>query len=198
MRRATDISPSVWVARTKLTPTSASSLTKQSFTMKTLYLVRHAKSSWKFPELADFDRPLNRRGKRDAPMMGKRLKQRGVRPDLIISSPAKRARKIAQAVAKAVGYPASAIAYDPEVYEASADSLLTLLRAVDDRVAVLMLVGHNPELTDLVNTFASHSIDNVVTSGVVTTTFPEDNWSALAPGAGQFRGYDYPKLSPSA
>ena len=161
--------------------------------MKTLYLVRHAKSSWKFPELADFDRPLNRRGKRDAPMMGKRLQQQGVRPDLIISSPAKRARKIAQAVAKAVGYSASAIAYDPEVYEASADSLLTLLQATDDRVAVLILVGHNPELTDLANRLTAHFIDNVVTSGVVAIEFPTERWAEVGQDAGQFLWYDYPK-----
>ncbi len=164
--------------------------------MKTLYLVRHAKSSWKFPELADFDRPLNPRGKRDAPMMGQRLKQRGVRPDLVISSPAKRARKIARAVAKAVGYPASAVAYDPKVYEALIDSLVALLRAVDDGVAVLMLVGHNPELTDLANRLTPHPIDNVVTSGVVAIDFLTERWAEVGePGRGQFRWYDYPKLA---
>ena len=165
--------------------------------MKTLYLVRHAKSSWKFPELDDFDRPLNRRGKRDAPMMGKRLQRRGILPDLIMSSPAKRARKIAQAVAKAVGYPASAVAHAPEIYEASADSLLTLLRAVDDQVAVLMLVGHNPELTDLSNHLTAHPIDNVVTSGVVAIEFATERWAEVGQRSkGKFLWYDYPKATP--
>lgn len=161
--------------------------------MKTLYLVRHAKSSWKFPELADFDRPLNRRGKRDAPEMGKRLQQQGIRPDLITSSPAKRARKIARAIAKAVGYPASAIAYSPEVYEASVDSLVALLQAADNQVAVLMLVGHNPELTDLANQLTDHYIDNVVTSGVVAIEFTTERWAEVGQHKGQFLWYDYPK-----
>ena len=167
--------------------------------MKTLYLVRHAKSSWKFPELDDFDRPLNRRGKRDAPEMGRRLQKQGIRPDLIVSSPAKRARKIAQAIAKAVGYSASAIAFHPEVYEASVDSLVALLRATDDQVAVLMLVGHNPELTDLANHLTPHAIDNVVTSGIVAVEFSAERWAEVGQrGQGQFLWYDYPKSEGSA
>ncbi len=167
--------------------------------MKTLYLVRHAKSSWKFPELADFDRPLNRRGKRDAPMMGNRLQRRSILPDLIMSSPAKRARKIAQAIAKSVGYPASALTYAPEVYDASVDSLIALLQATDDRVAVLMLVGHNPELTDLAKYLTTHSIDNVVTSGVVAIKFPTTRWAEVGQsGKGEFLWYDYPKSEGSA
>ncbi|MGB3781304.1 MAG: histidine phosphatase family protein [Tunicatimonas sp.] len=162
--------------------------------MKTLYLVRHAKSSWKFPDLDDFDRPLNRRGKRDAPMMGKRLQQRSILPDLIVSSPAKRAQKIARAIAKAVAYPASAVAYSPEVYEASVDGLIALLQAVDDQVAVLMLVGHNPELTDLANRLAAHYIDNVVTSGVVAIEFSAARWAEVGRSSkGRFLWYDYPK-----
>ena len=165
------------------------------YTMKTLYLIRHAKSSWKFPELDDFDRPLNKRGKHDAPMMGKRLQQQGILPDLIISSPAKRAKKIAQAIARAVGFTPSAIQYDRTVYEASAEGLLAIVRGTDDQGATLMLVGHNPELTALANRLTTHYIDNVVTSGVVAMAFPTDRWAEVGEDSkGQFLWYDYPKL----
>ena len=162
--------------------------------MKTLYLVRHAKSSWKFPELDDFDRPLNKRGKRDAPMMGERLQQRGIVPDMIISSPAKRAKKIAQSIAQAVGVDPSAIQYDNAVYEASSETLLTIIGAVDDGASTLMLVGHNPELTVLANRLTTHYIDNVVTSGIVAIEFSVDRWSEVKDGEkGRFLWYDYPK-----
>ena len=161
--------------------------------MKTLYLVRHAKSSWKFPELDDFDRPLNKRGKRDAPMMGKRLRRQGIRPDLIISSPAKRAKKITQVMMKALDVAPSAVRYDRAVYEASADDLLALLRTVDDSVTTLVLVGHNPELTTLSNQLTDHSIDNVVTSGVVAMAWATERWAEVGEGKGQFLWYDYPK-----
>ena len=163
--------------------------------MKTLYLIRHAKSSWKFPELDDFDRPLNKRGKRDAPIMGERLQQRGIRPDAIISSPAKRAKKIAQAISQAVGFARSAIRYDHAGYEASAEGWLTIIRAVDDQIVTLMLVGHNPEMTVLANRLTTHYIDNVVTSGVVAIEFPTERWAEVGKSnEGQFLWYDYPKI----
>ena len=166
--------------------------------MKTLYLLRHAKSSWKFPELSDFDRPLNRRGKHDAPMMGKRLLKRGINPDLVMSSPALRARKTAKAVAKKLNYSPSAIRYEPQVYEASVPELLALLQSVPDQVQVLILAGHNPELTSFANQLALCSIDNIVTAGVVAIEFPVDRWSDLSnEQPGQFLWYDYPKRKPS-
>ena len=163
--------------------------------MKTLYLVRHAKSSWKFPELDDFDRPLNKRGKRDAPRMAQRLRKRHVRPDLILSSPAKRARKIAQEMAQTLTTDSSALQYEASLYEASADSLLDRIRTVADSVATLMIVGHNPELTTLTNQLVAHNIDNVVTSGVVAITFPIKQWVAVEEQGGELRWYDYPKAS---
>ena len=163
--------------------------------MKTLYLLRHAKSSWKFPELADFDRPLNPRGKRDAPKMGQRLRKRGVLPTLLMSSPALRAKKTAQKVARELGYPVSSIQYNPAQYEASLGELLTILRNVPDQVEALMLAGHNPELTALANYITPHYIDNIVTAGVVAIDLPVARWDEIAKKhAGQFLWYDYPKL----
>ena len=162
--------------------------------MKTLYLLRHAKSSWKFPELDDFDRPLNKRGQGDAPLMGKRLQRQNILPDLIISSPARRAKHTAQEVAQSMGYSSTAILYDEAVYEASAETLLTTLQTVDNRVAVLLLAGHNPGLTDLANKLTPHYIDNIVTAGVVAIQFLTDDWAKVGKSSpGQFLWYDYPK-----
>ena len=162
--------------------------------MKTLYLIRHAKSSWKFPALHDFDRPLNRRGKHDAPMMGQRLRQRYIVPDLILCSPAKRTKRTAQAIGKAVGYPTSAIIYPRAIYEASAEEMIKILQAIDDRINTVMLVAHNPGLTELANRLTAHYIDNVVTTGVVAIQFSVTHWKEIADVPGQFLWYDYPKL----
>ena len=163
--------------------------------MKTLYLVRHAKSSWKFPDLADFDRPLNRRGQRDAPMMGQRLHQRGVLPDLIISSPARRTQQTARALAEETGY-RSAIRYEDALYHASPEELLAVIHTARGEVSLLMLVGHNPGLTELLTQLTLRSIDNVVTAGVVTVQFTVDRWTEVTFGSGKFGQYDYPKLTP--
>ena len=164
--------------------------------MKTLYLIRHAKSSWKFPDLDDFDRPLNKRGKRDAPVMGQRLRQQGIQPDLIISSPAKRTRRTAQAVAEAVKYSSSKIQYDKTLYHATSAAMQSVLTKVDDSVGILVFVGHNPGLTDFANQLTSHSIDNVVTTGIVAVTFSAEQWSEVKPdGSGKFLWYDYPKAN---
>ena len=162
--------------------------------MKTLYLLRHAKSSWKFPGLDDFDRPLNKRGQRDAPRMGKRLQKRNILPDLIISSPARRAKHTAQEVAHSMGYASTAILYDEALYEASAEVLLTTLQTVDNRVVILLLAGHNPGLTALANRLTPHYIDNIVTAGMVAIQLPTDDWAEVgASTLGQFLWYDYPK-----
>ena len=161
--------------------------------MKTLYLIRHAKSSWKFPELDDFDRPLSKRGKRDAPTMGQRLHQRGIVPDLILCSPAKRTKRTAQAIAKAVDYPASEIKYRQAIYEASAEEMIALLQSVDNSENTVLLVAHNPGLTELANRLTSHYIDNVVTAGVVAIQFPLTHWEETAEREGQLLWYDFPK-----
>ncbi len=116
--------------------------------MKTLLLMRHAKSSWKDDDLPDFDRPLNARGKRDAPRMGKLLADRDLVPDQIVSSPARRARRTAGKLARSCGY-AGAIELHDELYDSSAEDYTQVLRNLyynEDRV---LLVGHNPVLEDL-------------------------------------------------
>jgi phosphohistidine phosphatase len=127
--------------------------------MKTLYLVRHAKSSRDDPSLPDRDRPLDDRGMQDAPNMGKRLRKRGVKPDLLLSSPALRALTTAQLIAEEVGYKRKDIAVDDRLYASSADDLLAVIRALDKKLSRVMLFGHNPEFTDLAHRLSSDIID---------------------------------------
>ena len=161
--------------------------------MKTLVLIRHAKSSWKDDSLADRDRPLKGRGKRDAPEMGRRLAARGGPPDLIVSSPAVRALKTAKLIAEVVGYPAKKIVEDERLYLANRAQILKVIRGIDNRFDWVFLFGHNPGLTDLVNTLTEDSIDNLPTCGVVEFRVDSDRWTDVGPGSVQRIDFDYPK-----
>jgi phosphohistidine phosphatase len=161
--------------------------------MKRLTLVRHAKSSWKDPELADFDRPLSKRGKQDAPLMGERLAGLNPRPELIISSPAKRARKTAKLIARELELPDDRLILETEIYEAEPEILLKMVRGLDDRWAHVLLVGHNPGLTELGNLLADCGIANIPTCGVLCLDFDAEAWKSLGPRSGTLIFYDYPK-----
>jgi len=161
--------------------------------MKSLILIRHAKSSWSDPDLADIDRPLNARGKRDAPAMGERLARRGIEPDGFVASPAKRARKTARAIAGAIGFPNGAIEWDARVYEASAMGLMDLVAGFDDAFDRIALVGHNPAMTELANLLGAGGIDNVPTCGIVEIEFPIHRWRDLPSTPGVLTCFDYPK-----
>jgi phosphohistidine phosphatase len=160
--------------------------------MKHLTLLRHAKSSWKDPECDDFDRPLNKRGRQNAPLIGQRLAMLGEVPEIIISSPAKRARRTAELVAAALPYQASAIRYEPCIYEAGLGTLVELVSQLDDDWQKVMLVGHNPGLTDLANALAPCKLDNIVTCGVVKLAFRVDSWRDIQFHSGRLLFYDYP------
>ncbi|MGZ8216470.1 SixA phosphatase family protein [Methylomagnum sp.] len=161
--------------------------------MKNLVIIRHAKSSWDDPTTADIDRPLNKRGKRDAPFMGSLLKFRGLPPDHIISSPAKRALKTARLIAAEVGYDPEAIDIRDRIYMASVPTLVELVQGLDDAWERVYLFGHNPDLTDLVNRLAGETIANVPTCGVASIEFEVDSWSHIMAGAGRLAFLDYPK-----
>jgi len=158
-----------------------------------LLICRHGKSSWQDPALRDFDRPLNKRGERDAPEMGRRLAQQGIRPDLIMSSPAVRALATALHYARQLGISPEQIRHNPAQYAASVPALLNLIRTVDSSVSTLMLVGHNPESTDLTNALGGLSIENIPTSGIVALAFSGYTWADLTVGSGTFLFFDYPK-----
>ena len=161
--------------------------------MKTLYLARHAKSSWANPKLTDFERPLNNRGKRDAPLMGKVLKDKKEKIGLIISSPAKRTKKTAVTIAEKLGYPQKKILFNEELYEASTNALIKVLKKIDQKYDSVMIFGHNPGLTLLNNYISDHYIDNIPTCGVVALQLDEE-WSKLDKNTCKFLFFEYPKM----
>lgn len=161
--------------------------------MKRLTLIRHAKSSWKYPELTDSERPLNKRGKRDAPMMGKRLATKKQFPDLIISSPANRAIKTAKAIAKELDYPLKKITQKKKVYMATVEELMTVIQKISDQHQHVMLFGHNPTLNDLSFYLTNHRVANIPTCGVFCIDFEIRSWKEVAREKGKFIYFDFPK-----
>ena len=159
--------------------------------MKTFYLIRHAKSSWKEPGLRDIERPLNARGKRDAPFMAQLLKGKEERNiDAIYSSPAVRAFTTAQYFGDVFGL--TPIRVD-EIYEAGEQAILDVLRGLEDSLRTVMLFGHNPTFTILANRFGNSQIDNVPTCGIAKyeSTIPE--WRDLDFSNGNLTAFYYPK-----
>lgn len=162
--------------------------------MKYLYLIRHAKSSWSDPRLSDFDRPLNKRGKKDAPFMGKRLASASTHFDLLVSSSAKRARKTARIIAKQIGYNREDIVYHNEIYSSELRKLLSVIKQTEHKINSLGLVGHNHVITECAEWLTGDSIVNIPTSGIVAISFETDNWAEIDREAGQLIFFDYPKL----
>jgi phosphohistidine phosphatase len=147
--------------------------------MKTLYLVRHAKSSWKYPNLDDFERPLNKRGRKNAPFMGKVLKKLKVAPDLVISSPANRAATTARIIAAAINYPLESIRYSEAIYEFSENALIHVVNQIDDTVNKAMVVGHNPAINGLANYIGDQPISNIPTCGVFCVELDISSWTKV-------------------
>ncbi len=161
--------------------------------MKTLTLVRHAKSSWKHRGLSDRERPLNKRGERDAPVMGKRAAEAGLRPSQIISSPAVRAWTTARVFAKALNYPIEFLQREDGLYLASLDNLLDVVATQDAGFNSLMLFGHNPGLTDFANYLVPGITSNLPTSGIVSVNVDCDDWMLYDRPATELALHDYPK-----
>ena len=161
--------------------------------MKTLYILRHAKSSWDNPELDDFQRPLNSRGEKDAPRMGKRLRKEDVNPTLICSSPANRALTTAQLVAAELDYPTSSIREEQRLYHAGEESILEIVRSFDDILETVMIVGHNPGLTEFTNDLLNEEISNIPTAGIVGATLDIKSWKEAGWGCGEMLFFEYPK-----
>jgi phosphohistidine phosphatase len=164
--------------------------------MKNLYVIRHAKSSWDSTNLPDFDRPLNDRGKRDAPRMGKRLKEKSIIPDLMLSSPARRALSTCKRIAEVLEFPKEKIKTERALYHADEEDILSVIRAVSDKYNTVFLYGHNPGLTDFVNALSrdeSMNVDNVPTCGVVAFSLDIESWKRIDFGKGKFVFFDFPK-----
>ena len=162
--------------------------------MNKLILLRHAQSDWHTGK-SDFDRPLNERGKKAAPLIGQRLADRADPPEQIISSPAKRARQTAKRIASEIGYPSEQIEYREEIYEASRQTLIDLLHEQSDSCDSLMLIGHNPGFSELGEWLTATAPDWLPTCGLLELELPITRWSAATENCAALLRYDYPKKS---
>jgi len=160
---------------------------------RTLYLVRHAKSSWGEPGLADFDRPLNKRGCRDCQDMGARMKKHGRMPDLIVSSPASRALATARCIARQLHHPEADIVTEKEAYCSGTGALIDILQQLGERHTGVMLVAHNPDMTGLVNMLCGTVVSDMPTCAIAMVRLEIDNWSETGAGIGELADYDFPK-----
>ncbi len=161
--------------------------------MKTVYFVRHAKSSWKDAMLQDIDRPLNDRGKRDAPFMAKLLREQGLQPDKLISSPAKRAFATAKYFAEAFDISQKDILVVEDIYEAHPAEILQVVRNCQPEWNTVLIFGHNPTFTDVVNFFADQYILNVPTCGIARVELTVDDWSEFDKNTAKLTAFHYPK-----
>jgi phosphohistidine phosphatase len=163
--------------------------------MKTLLLVRHAKSSWDNLQLSDFERPLNDRGKKDAPRMAKRVKDKKAKIDRFISSPAKRAKKTALIFMEEYDAPEKDLVLVPSLYEASVKNFYDAVENVTDKDDTVALFSHNPGITDFVNTLTEKNIDNIPTCGVFALKIRTKKWQDFKKAEKEFLFFDYPKNS---
>lgn len=160
--------------------------------MKQLIIVRHAKSDWGNPDLRDFDRPLNKRGTKNAPEMAHRLVKKQIKPELIVSSTALRALTTAKFFADTWQMPLADIQEQPSIYEASVNTLLKVINKFDNKYNMIAMFGHNPGLTDLVN-YLDGQIYEMPTCSVVILEFPFDNWAMISEGTAKVVLFDFPK-----
>jgi len=165
--------------------------------MKLLYLARHAKSGWDSPGLKDIDRPLNKRGLRDAPFMGNLLagllSKQGEAIGAIVTSPAKRAVATARSYAGALGIPVKQIREAKKIYNAGPDALREVIFEIDDSLGSAMLVGHNPGLTQLAASLSPKPIPHMPTCSIVALRFPVDSWHLVRTGMATLQFFEMPK-----
>ncbi len=162
--------------------------------MKTLFLLRHAKSSWSDPRLEDSERPLNKRGLKNAPTMGGRFKSRQETLDRVLTSPALRAQTTARIFVEACGLSPEIITEEPELYFSGTLSIENIIISQDDRIQSLMLVFHNPDITHFVNSIdAAHRIVNVPTCGLIKLVSDINRWQDWSVANTEFLYFDYPK-----
>jgi phosphohistidine phosphatase len=162
--------------------------------MKTLYLARHAKSSWDEMGLADHLRPLTTQGETRCGKVADRMRKEGVLPALLISSHAVRAQRTAGIIAERLGYPVKEIHTENVIYDGPAGSILDLIYSTDNRIESLMLVGHNPLISELAGTFIEKHAWDMPTSAVAAIVFGTDCWEEIPMAACSLKFYIYPKM----
>lgn len=161
--------------------------------MKKIYLIRHAKSSWKDEGLDDFSRPLSKRGERDVIFMGKRLHAFNVKPNIIYASPAKRASKTAKELAKIVDYPKKEVHFVEDLYDSSYEKYLTLIHQIEDTCNSIFIIGHNPEITEVGELLSGAILSNIPTCAIVCIEFDVKSFSEIGEDSGKVLFFDYPK-----
>ncbi|MCJ7552834.1 MAG: histidine phosphatase family protein [Ignavibacteriaceae bacterium] len=159
---------------------------------KRLFLIRHAKSSWKDASLSDHERPLNKRGELDAPFMGKLLKKKNVIPDLIISSHAKRSKVTANLICNELHLLSENIIIDKKLYEAEYNDIIEVIKETSEDVQTLLVFGHNPGFTTLHNFLCDTYIDNIPTCGITEYEF-EGNWKEISAKSCRLLSFEFPK-----
>lgn len=159
--------------------------------MKTLHLLRHAKSSWKDTDMSDFERPLNGRGREAAPLIGQFILKKKIRPDLILSSPAERARQTALLVVKAAKLDAE-LRFDERIYEADVARLLDVVSQIDETFGVALLVGHNPGMENLVETLTGEQ-QSMPTAALARIILDVEKWSKVRERTGRLDWLVRPK-----
>ena len=161
--------------------------------MKTLILVRHAKSSWDQAGLSDIERPLNERGKKDAPEMAQRLKERGVEIDAFVSSPARRAKRTARYFAEAYGREKDDLQLVEALYLATAEAFRDTVSSLDDKHACAALFSHNPGITEFASSLSNVHVDDMPTCAVFAVQSEAETWSEFLHSDIKFLFFDYPK-----
>jgi phosphohistidine phosphatase len=161
--------------------------------MKTLLLIRHAKSSWDDASLSDFERPLNDRGKKDAPAMADRLYERGIKIDAFVSSPARRAKKTAGYFAKRYKKEEEDILFKTELYMAGELAFLDVIEKLDDHYDCVAMFSHNPGITEFANSLTDARLDNMPTCAIFAVTIDAKKWKRFREAGKNFLFFDYPK-----
>ncbi|MDD2789377.1 MAG: histidine phosphatase family protein [Sulfurimonas sp.] len=159
--------------------------------MRKLYIIRHAKSSWKESGVGDFERPLNKRGSINAPFMGNVLKHKNVMPDMILASPALRTKTTAEILAYTIDFHKD-IVFNEEIYEANDVILHKILTNIPNEVATLFLVGHNPGLQMLAEHYVDFA-DDIPTTGILEIEFACGKWNEISSQNARLLSFEYPK-----
>jgi phosphohistidine phosphatase len=162
--------------------------------MKTLYIVRHAKSSWKFIDLQDIDRPLKRKGTQDAFLIAEKLSEQKIAPQHVLSSPAVRAYETAKIFCNALSFNKENVEINSSIYNAAVEELQTILLNIDNKLNSVMLFGHDPGLTNFVAYLTKQSYEKIPTSGVVSIQFEVDSWNKISEHSGKIDFLIYPKM----
>jgi phosphohistidine phosphatase len=161
---------------------------------RTLVMIRHAKSSWANPLQSDFERPLNDRGLADAPVMGKRLANAGLKPDLVVSSTALRTRQTSKLITAEVGYSTDNVQWEEKLYHCVPAVFDEVIMEAPDDVKTLFIVAHNPGITDFVNQLSpDFSIGNMPTCGMVGVHLDAQSWADFYSVKRKVFMFDYPK-----